>query len=67
MKTCSNCGETKPIDQFQKAPRNGDGHGGLCMDCWRIYKRDYYRLKQMSKGKIIRKYTKKEVRHDKTD
>jgi hypothetical protein len=33
MKTCSKCGQTKPLDRFNKHPRTRDGFHGVCKDC----------------------------------
>lgn len=33
MKTCTRCGETKPLDAFIKAPRRADGRGSHCRTC----------------------------------
>lgn len=33
LKTCSGCGETKPIEQFSRSKRNPDGHEYACKTC----------------------------------
>lgn len=38
MKTCSNCGEKKPLDSFYNAKRSQDGKGTRCKVCVRIYR-----------------------------
>ena len=33
MKTCTKCGETKPLTEFHKHKRNRDGRQGRCKPC----------------------------------
>lgn len=42
VKQCPSCGETKPINCFNKAAREKDGHAWQCRDCLRITHRKYY-------------------------
>src|SRR4051812_10020332 len=35
MKTCTLCGETKPLDQFHRRARSQDGHQAHCKACGR--------------------------------
>lgn len=35
-KSCSNCGEIKPIDQFARQPSSSDGLHSWCLDCSRF-------------------------------
>lgn len=47
MKTCSKCGETKPLDEFVKDNRRKDGHATICKECRRIKDRErYQKLKE---------------------
>lgn len=39
MKTCNKCGDTKPLDQFDKSR---DKHKPQCKDCRRAYDRQYH-------------------------
>lgn len=32
-KVCKKCGQTKPLDGFDKVPQNRDGHDGTCHEC----------------------------------
>lgn len=32
-KRCSRCGKEKPLDEFPKHPKCGDGHTGVCKSC----------------------------------
>ena len=41
MKTCSKCGQTKPLDSFYKAKGYRDGRRGTCKECARAYLRDW--------------------------
>lgn len=40
FRTCSGCGETKPLDAFRKHPRSPDGRGSRCRACVREYDRE---------------------------
>lgn len=42
QKTCTTCGQTKPISDFHRTKRSPDGHIGRCKDCLRIYYQTYY-------------------------
>lgn len=33
MKTCTNCGETKPLTEFHKSSKSKDGHRTWCKPC----------------------------------
>lgn len=33
MKTCTKCGETKPLDEYHKNANSKDGHNGICKTC----------------------------------
>jgi hypothetical protein len=43
MKPCSQCGETKPLDQFAKLATAKDGRRSYCKRCGRKYG-DLYRV-----------------------
>lgn len=43
MKTCSRCGQAKPLDSFHKDKSSRDGRRGTCKECHRDYYRDWYR------------------------
>ena len=42
MKTCSRCGETKPLEEFVKDNRRKDGHATICKECRRKKDRERY-------------------------
>ena len=42
MKTCSKCGETKPLEEFHKQAKSADGHVSHCKLCQKIIKKAYY-------------------------
>lgn len=46
MKTCKKCGESKPIEEFYKHPKNIDGHSGTCKDCVIHYTQSKYERKR---------------------
>jgi hypothetical protein len=33
VKTCADCSERKPLDQFYKHPKTRDGRAGVCKEC----------------------------------
>lgn len=41
-KTCTHCGETKPLDEFVKDNRRKDGHATICKECRRRKDRERY-------------------------
>ena len=42
MKSCSKCGETKPLSEFHRASANRDGHRNECKPCWRKLQQAWY-------------------------
>jgi len=42
LKTCSKCGQTKPLDSFYKAKGCRDGRRSTCKECHREYLRNRY-------------------------
>lgn len=42
MKTCTGCGETKPLAEFNKAKKHPDGLNPRCRSCTQAYARSYY-------------------------
>ena len=41
VKTCSKCGETKPINEFVKRPHTENKYYGVCKACKVIYAKEY--------------------------
>lgn len=41
-KTCSRCGEAKPLSEFYKKSRNKDGLSAHCKDCQKVWNKSYY-------------------------
>ena len=41
-KTCSKCGETKPLTEFHKQTGSKDGHRGHCKECQQAAYRTWY-------------------------
>ena len=42
MKTCTKCGETKPLDEYHRRKRAKDGRESRCKACKRAYKFEWY-------------------------
>ena len=42
MKTCTKCGETKPLDDFYRDRSRADGRNPRCRECTAEYGRRYY-------------------------
>lgn len=42
MKTCTKCGETKPLDDFHRNRSRADGRHSRCRECATEYRRRYY-------------------------
>ena len=42
MRTCSECGETKPLDEYHRNKNSRDGRRSRCKTCRRSEKREYY-------------------------
>lgn len=40
-KTCTKCGESRPLDQFGPRKRGKDGKQATCLDCNRLYFREH--------------------------
>ena len=50
LKTCKECGETKPLSMFYKHPRMLDGHLNICIDCKKRHARDRYKIMSKSES-----------------
>lgn len=60
-KTCTQCGENKPLDEFAKNPRANDGRRSNCKDCSYKKTRDWNRS---PKGVAVRLWHKHIARSD---
>ena len=61
-KTCTSCGEPKPLDEFNRAKKGKFGREATCREC----KRQYYRDNCEHTKKRIRKYkedNKEQIKH----
>lgn len=41
-KRCSRCGESKPLEAFNKSSKHKDGRQGYCRDCVAAYSKEYW-------------------------
>ena len=55
-KTCTKCGETKPLDDFHRDKRGPDGRRSDCKECVREYKRRYYEENRDKERERNRRY-----------
>lgn len=51
MKTCSKCGETKPLETFGKRAANHDGYDGRCKTCVSAYSAAHYQNNKSKRQK----------------
>lgn len=42
MKTCTQCGETKSLDDFHRLKKSKDGRNSWCRECYNAHKRNRY-------------------------
>jgi hypothetical protein len=60
FKTCTKCGETKPVSDFSRASGNRDGCGYFCKACSQQYAKSYHRkLAARRRSEIPRVRTKR--------
>jgi hypothetical protein len=59
MRTCTKCGEAKPLDAYYKHPFGKDGRGNICAECTKAYVRqnraeriEYYRAYDRQRAKL---------------
>lgn len=57
MKTCTDCKETKPLDQFQKRAASKDGRTAKCDLCKRVYDNANYSGNKESRQRTIKANT----------
>ena len=50
MKACTQCKESKPLDDFRRQSKTKDGYKYRCKECDDLAARDYYKRRR---GKII--------------
>jgi hypothetical protein len=55
MKTCNDCGEEKPFDQFNKRKASKDGLQGHCKDCGRKQQKAWREANPERAREIVRK------------
>lgn len=54
IKTCLDCGETKPLDGFSPSPRGHLGRNSYCKVCMRERSKASYRKRKAAVGKTVR-------------
>ena len=65
MKTCTKCGETKPLDDFHRDQSKADGRNTWCRECAAEYRRRYYeenRDKALERQRRYREENRDKVR-----
>lgn len=58
-KTCTKCGEAKPLTEFYKEARNRDGHGSRCKTCAREQGRRHREKNREKANEYARRYGEK--------
>jgi len=58
MKTCTKCGQDKPLSEFYGHPTARDGLGSWCRACRNAHQREYYRTHKGKKATYMREYNK---------
>jgi hypothetical protein len=53
MKTCLDCRETKPLDEFPPASRGRDGRASYCRACYRVRSKASYRKRRAEAGRAV--------------
>ena len=55
-KTCTKCGETKPLDDFHRDKTGAGGRRSYCKECAREYKRRYHEENRDKRLECARRY-----------
>lgn len=56
MKTCTRCGQGKPLEEFARTAASPSGRRSWCLECMRKKARDYYASHREERKKRARKY-----------
>ena len=56
MKTCTKCGETKPLDDFHRHRGKADGRYAWCRECAAEHRRRYYENNRDKERELQRQY-----------
>lgn len=56
MKTCTKCGETKPLDDFYRNRGKADGRDSWCRECAKERRRRYYEENRDKERESQRRY-----------
>jgi hypothetical protein len=54
LKTCRDCGVSKPLDEFPVARSRADGRGSYCKPCMLVRSRESYRRRAERDGRTVR-------------
>ena len=54
MKTCPDCGVTKPLDDFPRHRSMPDGRARYCRPCMNLRSRESYQRRQARRGQVVR-------------
>lgn len=62
MKTCKECGETKPLGEFYRNPPHAKGYRTKCKECLRAWGREYQRRPEVAERRRIAQRKRKRSR-----
>lgn len=63
MKTCIDCGQSKPLDDFYKNKSMADGHLNKCKVCFSAYKKQYWIENKAQLQEYKKRHRKEKVDH----
>ena len=58
MKTCTKCGESKPLDEFGRQKGRKDGKASWCLKCAREYSREWKKANRLRRNQYMREWKK---------
>ena len=63
MKTCTKCGETKPLDDFHRHRGKAEGRNSWCRECAAEYRRGYHEENRDKRLEYQRRYYEENRAH----